>query len=170
MEIEEITEDDVVVVAPRGRLNTYTSPVLDKSLQAVIARKQKLIVLDLAGVDYLTSAALRVLLATSRRLKPLAGRLALCSMNDGVRKVFAISGFERDFPILNSREEALEIVRSSGGTLVGRARRHPALPVLLEALGIPKAAPVPANTSLAQGMADAAAVLDALTPPATTSR
>jgi len=113
VEIAESKDGEVHVLAPKGSLNTQTSPKLEQKLNALLGAKARLIVIDFKGVDYLSSAALRVLLMVTRRLLRAHGRLVLCAMSDDLKKVFAISGFDRDFSILASRGEAVELAAST---------------------------------------------------------
>jgi anti-sigma B factor antagonist len=108
-EITESSEGEVAVLAPKGSLNTRTSPAFEEKLGAVLDAKSRLIVVDMKGVDYLSSSALRVLLMTTRRLKRVKGKLFLCGLREEVRKVFAISGFDRDFNIQAARGEAIAL-------------------------------------------------------------
>ncbi len=109
MEIAESKDGEVTILAPKGSLNTQTSPKLEQKLVAVLGEKRRLIVIDFKGVDYLSSAALRVLLMITRRLARAHGRLVLCAMSEDLKKVFSISGFDRDFTILQGRGEAVAL-------------------------------------------------------------
>lgn len=113
MEIAESKDGEVNVLAPKGSLNTQTSPKLEQKLNALLTAKARLVVIDFKGVDYLSSAALRVLLMITRRLVRAHGRLVLCAMSEDLKKVFAISGFDKDFTILASRGEAVELAAST---------------------------------------------------------
>ncbi len=113
MEILESKDGEVHVLAPKGSLNTQTSPKLEQKLQALLASKGRRLVVDFKNVDYLSSAALRVLLMITRRLVRAHGRLVLCAMSDDLKKVFSISGFDRDFTILASRGEAVELAATT---------------------------------------------------------
>jgi len=113
LEIAEAKDGEVTILAPTGSLNTQTSPKLEQKLAAVLADKGRLIVIDFKGVDYLSSAALRVLLLTTRRLAKVHGRLLLCAMSDDLKKVFAVSGFDRDFTIVAARGEAVAMAAST---------------------------------------------------------
>ncbi len=113
MEILESKDGEVNVLAPKGSLNTQTSPKLEQKLQALLSAKDRLIVIDFKNVDYLSSAALRVLLMITRRLVRAHGRLVLCAMSDDLKKVFSISGFDRDFTILATRGEAVYLAAST---------------------------------------------------------
>ncbi|MGH7166135.1 MAG: STAS domain-containing protein [Nitrospiraceae bacterium] len=63
--------------------------------------------LDLEGVDFMSSAGLRVLLVAAKRLKPLNGKIVLYSLKPQIREVFEIAGFTTIFPIYAQQEEAV---------------------------------------------------------------
>ncbi len=114
MDIEAAKQGEVVVLAPVGSLNTQTSPKLEQKAVEHLNASERKFVVDFSKVDYISSAGLRVLLMLAKRLKG-QGALALCGLSDDVRKVFAICGFERDFTIARTRDEALEHVLSAAG-------------------------------------------------------
>ena len=72
-----------------------------------MAEEEKDFVIDFAGLDYISSAGLRVILATTKKLKEKEGKLLLSSLKDIVKEVFEISGFTAIIPIYDSVETAL---------------------------------------------------------------
>lgn len=107
MEIREDRGDGVLVVVPLGRIDSNTSGALEKRLLQHLAGGEKRLVVDLLGVEYISSAGLRVLLLAANKLRPLGGQLVLCSMGQSVREVFELAGFTAVFTIEASRELAL---------------------------------------------------------------
>ncbi len=64
--------------------------------------------LDLTGVDYISSTGLSVFLAAAKKIKPVAGgQLALAGLNSRIRLVFEMSGFLRLFPVFATVDEAV---------------------------------------------------------------
>lgn len=107
MDIAEEKREGVLVVAPRGRLDSNTCDALEARLTALVSAGEKRLVLDLSGLDYVSSAGLRVFLLVSKRLREGGGRLALCAMSPGVRQIFELAGFLPLFTIEASPEAAL---------------------------------------------------------------
>lgn len=107
-EVQTKDEGKVLVVALSGQLDTRAAPQLEKALDAQVGQGRNEILVDCARLDFVTSAGLRVLLMTGKRVAAAGGRLALCALNPSVREVFDISGFANLFPILPARESALE--------------------------------------------------------------
>ena len=101
---------DVVVLSPKGRVDHTTAEALKTSLVSHLARcaqGQDHVVLDLAGVDYISSAGLRVLLVAAKKSKAAQCKFALCSLQPAVREVFEISGFGTIIAIHADRAGAL---------------------------------------------------------------
>ena len=107
MEIDRQIEGRAVVAAVRGRVDTVSAPVFEKGLGEITAGEEKLLVLDLAGLEYISSAGLRVILGAAKILKARGGEIRLAGTTGSVRKVFQISGFFSLFKNFDSKEEAL---------------------------------------------------------------
>jgi anti-anti-sigma factor len=107
MRIADARLDGVVTVAPDGRIDTTTAPDLERHLFALVTAGERRIVVDLSGVDYISSAGLRVMLLFARRVKDAGGRLALCAMGDPVRQVFHLAGFLPLFTVCDSPDAAV---------------------------------------------------------------
>ena len=81
-----------LIVAVQGRLDTLTSPKLESELEPSLAKATTL-VLDLAGVDYLSSAGLRLLLTYQKRFKKEGGSFKLRNIQPGVMEILRMTGF-----------------------------------------------------------------------------
>lgn len=103
---------DVWVVAPEGRVDSVTSPSLEGAISGALAAGERRVVVDFGGVEYISSAGLRVLLAAAKRLRDAGGRLVLCRLNEPVRQVFDLAGFVPLFAIEASRNDA--VARAAG--------------------------------------------------------
>ena len=64
-------------------------------------------------VEYISSAGLRVLLATAKTLKKDNGEVRLCCLKPYVKEVFDIAGFTQIFTVCDTRQEAIEGFSSS---------------------------------------------------------
>jgi len=110
MEIDTKKEINAMVVSVKGRLDAVSSPLFEKELSGLMIEGGKNFVIDFAQLDYISSAGLRVILATAKNLKEKEGRLFLCSLQEMVREVFEVSGFSAIIPIHESLESALDNV------------------------------------------------------------
>lgn len=100
-------EGDVLILAISGRLDAITSPSVEKTVFDFIHEGQAKLLFDLAGVDYLSSAGLRMLLSVTKKLKTLSGKLILYSVTVNVMDVLKMSGFDHVLEIAQSKEEGL---------------------------------------------------------------
>ena len=108
MQISVKTTNEVKVLAFEGRLDTQTSPDAQQQLTRLIEEGETKILVNLEKLDYISSAGLRVLLDVAKQLKKTDGELRICSLNEVVKEVFDISGFDMILPISTSESEALE--------------------------------------------------------------
>ena len=89
IEIKRNVENTVVELV--GRLDTTTAPSLEKMLNEDIEENKNLI-FDFKGLEYISSAGLRVLLATQKRMQKI-GSMKVINVCEEVMEVFEITGF-----------------------------------------------------------------------------
>jgi anti-anti-sigma factor len=99
--------DDVCILQPAGRLDSGSGPQFEDRIAKAMAGDTDKLLLDLAGLEYISSAGLRIVLHTAKQMKAKGGRLVLCSLSDQIREVFDISGFSSILDICVSRDEAM---------------------------------------------------------------
>ena len=107
MDIQTRTENDAEIVTVAGRLDTVTSPELEKHLTATIAGDPARIILNLSPLEYVSSAGLRVILMAAKLMKAKKKDILLVGLNGPVKEVFVISGFSSIFKIFDTEEAAL---------------------------------------------------------------
>ena len=90
-----------------GRMDAASVATFDAEFNKLMAEGVKVFVLDLAGLEYISSAGLRSILAAGKKTKVQQGRIILCSLKAMVREVFEISGFATLFSIFDSRDAAV---------------------------------------------------------------
>ena len=78
------------VVKPSGQINGQTYDILEDELDNILAADPTLIALNMAEVDYLSSAGIRVILKTKKALKTQGGKLVFMHLQPQIRKVFEI--------------------------------------------------------------------------------
>lgn len=97
----------VVVVSATGRIDAITAPVFETYLVELMTNGERYFLVNLAGLDYISSAGLRSILATAKKLKTEAGEISFCNLQGPVEEVFKISGFNSIFKIFESEATAL---------------------------------------------------------------
>jgi anti-anti-sigma factor len=120
-----------IVLRPVGRLDDGTSGQFQARLVHALTEAATDVIVDLAAVDYISSAGLRALIAATR-LKPPERRIAVAALNSIVREVFRISRLYEVIPLSASVEEAAAAWDDAGQPAEMRQRVQssaPAIPV-----------------------------------------
>lgn len=91
MTIQKTANANELTIALSGRLDTTTAPQLETELKASIAGVEAL-VLDLAGLEYMSSAGLRVLLA-AQKIMNKQGSMVVKNVNETIMEIFEVTGF-----------------------------------------------------------------------------
>ena len=107
MDISSETKDNITVVRFEGNLDTNTSTDAQDYLNNAIDGGASKVVVCFDKVDFVSSAGLRVLLATAKKLGGGGGALRVCGLNETVAEVFEISGFNTILNVFPSETEAL---------------------------------------------------------------
>ena len=74
-----------------GRLDTTTAPALDKTVNEDLG-ETKALIFDLKGLEYISSAGLRVLLGAQKKMQK-CGSMKLTNVCDAIMEVFEMTGF-----------------------------------------------------------------------------
>jgi anti-anti-sigma factor len=98
---------DVTVVALPARVDTINAQEVETQFEHLLAGDVRKLVADFAGTEYISSAGLRVFLATLKHLEKNEGRIVLCAMPPFIAEVFEISGFSGLFEIVATVDEAV---------------------------------------------------------------
>jgi anti-anti-sigma factor len=98
------------VVAVKGRLDAEAAPRFESSCAALIGEGERRLVLDLGELSYISSAGLRAVLATAKRLKQAGSGLAVACLTPMVSEIFAIAGFDRLLQVSPTVEDAAKAV------------------------------------------------------------
>ena len=91
MTIEIKRNEEETTIELVGRLDTTTAPALDKTISEDLGDTKNL-VLDIKGLEYISSAGLRVLLGAQKKMKPI-GSMKVKNVRDEVMDVFEMTGF-----------------------------------------------------------------------------
>lgn len=77
-----------------GRIDTITSQELDKEINDELGNFESLII-DFTNLEYISSAGLRVLITTQKKLKPDNIPFVIKNVNDAISEIFRMSGFDK---------------------------------------------------------------------------
>ncbi len=114
MEISSRKENNIAVIAVSGRIDAITAPDFEKYLDDLIGQGNKLLLINLSGLGYISSAGLRSILSSAKKLKALSGELVFAGLQGPVEEVFQISGFQSIFKIFPSEGDALDSFSKDG--------------------------------------------------------
>lgn len=105
---QEMLDDHIGLLAVTGEVDISTSPRFKEALLALIEDGVTDIVVDLNDVTFIDSTALGVLVGAVRRLHPLGGRLVVAAQAHAVMRPVTLTGLDRVFTVVPTREEARE--------------------------------------------------------------
>ena len=89
IEIKKNNQETVIEIV--GRLDTITAPALEKTLGETVGATESL-VLDMKGLEYISSAGLRVLLGAQKKMQK-SGTMKLTGVCEDVMEIFEMTGF-----------------------------------------------------------------------------
>ena len=107
----QMTEDQIPIVALKGEIDLHTCAEMRDTLRDLIEKGHHQIVINLAQVPYLDSAALGVMVDAVRRVREHEGGISLVSTTPFVRRAFEITRLVKIFHLYESNEAALAEIR-----------------------------------------------------------
>lgn len=104
----DVTHDNnSTIVVVSGTVDALTAPDLAKILVSQIAQGHVNLIVDLIGVEFMSSAGLRTLLGAVKESRSNGGDLRIASTNPGIEKVLKMSGFHNIAKVFSSQAEAV---------------------------------------------------------------
>jgi len=107
-EVQEEQKGEVTLLRFKGRLDAITSPGVEKKVFDCINNGQHNLLFDFSGVEYLSSAGMRMLLSVTKKLKALNGKLVISSVTTNVMDVLKMSGFDHVLDLAQDEDEGLQ--------------------------------------------------------------
>jgi len=101
---------DVVSLNFKGRLDASSAAQAEQAVQEFLGSGGRKLLIDLTGLEYISSAGLRVILIASKGIKRNSGKLALCGLAGNVRDVLDISGLAALFSVAEGEREAVALL------------------------------------------------------------
>jgi anti-anti-sigma factor len=93
MDIIESSHPQATVLALNGRLDGHASPIVTERIDSVVARGPGRLIFDLSGLEYVSSAGLRVFLTAAKKCQTSGGAAIFASLPPSIHEVFELSGF-----------------------------------------------------------------------------
>jgi serine/threonine-protein kinase RsbW len=112
-QLSETIENGVTIIGISGRFDSTVAREIRERLSQLVGSGAHRMLLDLHGLEYISSAGFWSLLAIGREIEALQGGLALYGVGDEVKRLFDLGGFTDLFRICPTRELGLDAVRGS---------------------------------------------------------
>ncbi len=111
-------KDEIVKIRVDGVLDTLTSPQLEKVMNSLIDQKRYKIIIDLAGVDYISSAGWGIFISHLKEIREKKGDLKLTRMLPQVCEIFELLEFDSILKAYDSMENAkFDFIQDKKGEL-----------------------------------------------------
>jgi anti-sigma B factor antagonist/stage II sporulation protein AA (anti-sigma F factor antagonist) len=115
LKITDSEEMGAVIVHPRGKLDTLTAKAFEQHMQQHVDAGGGPLLVDMSGVDYVSSFGLRSILILAKKLAPFGRKFVLFSPNQSVHDVLRVSGFLKIVTVTETREAALAAIAPAAG-------------------------------------------------------
>ena len=109
--VNQRTQEGIQIAEIIGDIDRSTAQEIEARLLPQIQAGTRLI-LDMRGVNYMSSAGLRMLLIMYRELKEHQGEIALSGLSDRLQDIMAVTGFLKHFTICQSVEQGVALLQS----------------------------------------------------------
>lgn len=112
VKMKQEQKGDVLILRLTGRLDAVTSPLIEQQVGDLISEKDTFyLLMDFSGVSYLSSAGMRMLLATTKKIKAVGGKFILCNVADSVLHVLEMSEFDTVIELASDEAQALSMFK-----------------------------------------------------------
>lgn len=103
MEIHREQRGTFIILTVSGRLDATTSADLESALMGAYDAGCRHFLIDGPGLNYVSSAGLRILLKVYKHLRPTNGTIALSGLQTHIREIFTLTGFQSLFPMYETK-------------------------------------------------------------------
>ena len=107
MDIVVNMEKEYTLIRLAGRLEATQAPELTATIQKSLREGAPSLILDCCGMNYVASMGLRCFLMAQNETRGAGGQLIFFGLNDNVRSVFSVTGFDKIVRVRTSLEDAL---------------------------------------------------------------
>lgn len=108
MEFFENRKNGWTIVEVKGRLDAMTAPLFRDKIASLIDQGEIKLILDGSGLEYISSAGIRVLFEAAYRIQDLSGMIRCCSLSGNIRKIFKLADMASEIPDFPSQQEAMQ--------------------------------------------------------------
>lgn len=106
MNLQVTTSGDYKIVSVQGRIDTTNAGDFERPLVEMIDGGTNHLILDCAGLNYISSSGLRVFLVIQKKILGQKGKFRLCNLQPAIKEIFDISGFSSIFSVFSDLDAA----------------------------------------------------------------
>ena len=114
IELQVERTEGVLVINLSGEVHGFEAEEFHESLWEVTDGPDKFTILDLEGLDYISSVGLRSILMVAKKLQERGAKFAVCSLSRRTKSLFKMAAFDKVVDIYESRSEAMEAMKKEG--------------------------------------------------------
>lgn len=107
LKVEARDLDEITLIYPKGYINAHTVRVFEGEIQRALQQKRFKIVVSCASLSYIASAGLGAIMGAIEEIRDNGGDLRLAELNDTVRGIFDILGFNHLYRIFPTEMDAI---------------------------------------------------------------
>jgi anti-sigma B factor antagonist len=104
MPLDKTIHNGLTVLSISGSIDSQTAPALQQQILAEVKDLDRVVV-EMKGVDYMSSAGLRMLLMLYRQVTARHGRVTLVGVSEEIRDVMSHTGFLKFFEVADSLDQ-----------------------------------------------------------------
>jgi anti-sigma B factor antagonist len=108
MEIIGATHENIAILRLKGRFDAHEVAAVREWISEQLAADRTRLVVNLAGVNFIDSSALSVLVQGLKHSREKGGDLSLCAFQQPVRVIFELTRLDKAFHIFSTEQEALQ--------------------------------------------------------------
>ncbi len=104
-------EHSIKCIIAKGRIDALSFPEIQNIFDELILAGDRILLVDMTSVNYVSSAGLRIFISTQKELKKVQGEIILCAITEQVFEIFRMSGLTKIFRIIANTGEIPELLR-----------------------------------------------------------
>ena len=99
-------QNGTYIISPVGSIDSFTADALDKKVSPILSKSPKAIMLNMAGVEYISSRGISVVFKIKKLIEASGGSFIMTALRPQIKKVFDIMNALPSMNVFASEEEA----------------------------------------------------------------
>jgi anti-anti-sigma factor len=106
MQLSTLIDHDSCIILLDGQLDASSSILVDKTLEAVIKREQRYILVNFDRLSYISAAGIGAFIYYIKKMREHEKDLVFYNMNPSIRNIFYVTGLQEVIPMVADEEQA----------------------------------------------------------------